>query len=206
MSALARASSFRSSGRSCPVGRHRPVARGGPSDYRQPGGDIEVPSAGVRNRCTIAAERDRRWRRGLVPRLAARARGALLVAAIVAAVVDGTAMAPGGHAVRGHGAPRDPVPGVPGRQRVEHARHRPPGRRRSATWLASMDASTTYLHPDYGPSGNVKKPYGIPWQIVARRSHSSRYGSSTRRRATRARTRCRRRRRSKEGPIATPSW
>ena len=36
----------------------------------------------------------------------------------------------------------------------------------SATWLASMDASTTYLHPDYGPSGNKKKPYGIPWEIV----------------------------------------
>jgi hypothetical protein len=36
----------------------------------------------------------------------------------------------------------------------------------SATWLASMDAGTTYLHPDYGPSGRPKKPYGIPWQIV----------------------------------------
>jgi len=29
-----------------------------------------------------------------------------------------------------------------------------------------MDASTTDLHPDYGPSGNAKQPYGIPWQIV----------------------------------------
>ncbi|HXW34481.1 MAG TPA: hypothetical protein VEJ87_07870 [Acidimicrobiales bacterium] len=37
----------------------------------------------------------------------------------------------------------------------------------SATWLDSMDASTTYLHPDYGPSGNASKPYGIPWQIVS---------------------------------------
>jgi hypothetical protein len=36
----------------------------------------------------------------------------------------------------------------------------------SGTWLASMDASTTFLHPDYGPSGNSKRPYGIPWQIV----------------------------------------
>ena len=36
----------------------------------------------------------------------------------------------------------------------------------SATWLASMDASKTLLHPDYGPSGN-KIPYGIPWQIVS---------------------------------------
>ena len=36
----------------------------------------------------------------------------------------------------------------------------------STTWLATMDASTADLHPDYGPSGHVKKPYGIPWQIV----------------------------------------
>jgi hypothetical protein len=36
----------------------------------------------------------------------------------------------------------------------------------SATWLAAMDSSTTYLHPDYGPSGNTKEPYGMPWQIV----------------------------------------
>ncbi|HXZ82579.1 MAG TPA: hypothetical protein VED84_02375 [Acidimicrobiales bacterium] len=36
----------------------------------------------------------------------------------------------------------------------------------SAKWLASMDSSTTYLHPDYGPSGNRNNPYGIPFQIV----------------------------------------
>jgi hypothetical protein len=36
----------------------------------------------------------------------------------------------------------------------------------SATWLAAMDSSTTSLHPDYGPSGNPREPYGIPWQIV----------------------------------------
>src|ERR1700722_13353843 len=34
----------------------------------------------------------------------------------------------------------------------------------SALWLASMAAGSTYLHPDYGPSGNPKEPYGIPWQ------------------------------------------
>jgi len=37
----------------------------------------------------------------------------------------------------------------------------------SSEWLASMDSSSTYLHPDYGPSGNPKKPYGIPWQTVS---------------------------------------
>ena len=36
----------------------------------------------------------------------------------------------------------------------------------SATWLASMNASGAFLHPDYGPSGSIKHPYGIPWQIV----------------------------------------
>jgi hypothetical protein len=35
----------------------------------------------------------------------------------------------------------------------------------SGAWLASMDARSTDLHPDYGPSG-AKEPYGIPWQIV----------------------------------------
>jgi hypothetical protein len=36
----------------------------------------------------------------------------------------------------------------------------------SAMWLSSMDSSTTLLHPDYGPSSNPKKPYGMPWTIV----------------------------------------
>src|ERR1019366_5884490 len=36
----------------------------------------------------------------------------------------------------------------------------------SATWLSSMAAASTDLHPDYGPSGNPKTPYGIPWKIV----------------------------------------
>jgi len=40
----------------------------------------------------------------------------------------------------------------------------------SATWLASMDSSSINLHPDYGPSGIAKKPYGIPWQVVPRRA------------------------------------
>jgi hypothetical protein len=37
----------------------------------------------------------------------------------------------------------------------------------SATWLSTMAAATTKLHPDFGPSRNPKKPYGIPWQVVA---------------------------------------
>ncbi len=36
----------------------------------------------------------------------------------------------------------------------------------SAAWLASMSSGSTYLHPDYGPSGNPRAPYGIPWTVV----------------------------------------
>ena len=49
---------------------------------------------------------------------------------------------------------------------------------KSATWLASMDASTTYLHPDYGPSGDPSNPYGIPWQIVPP-AHALRHRSAS---------------------------
>ena len=37
----------------------------------------------------------------------------------------------------------------------------------SATWLAAMGSAGTYLHPDFGPSGRRRKPYGIPWQVVS---------------------------------------
>lgn len=38
----------------------------------------------------------------------------------------------------------------------------------SATWMSSMNSSTINLHPDYGPSGNPRQPYGIPWTVVPR--------------------------------------
>lgn len=41
---------------------------------------------------------------------------------------------------------------------------------RSSQWLASMDSSSTLLHPDYGPSGDPRSPYGIPWNIVSPRT------------------------------------
>ncbi|MHB8378855.1 MAG: hypothetical protein ACYDB2_02915 [Acidimicrobiales bacterium] len=40
----------------------------------------------------------------------------------------------------------------------------------SATWLSSMNASTTLLHPDYGPSDSPRHPYGIPWAVVPARA------------------------------------
>jgi hypothetical protein len=52
----------------------------------------------------------------------------------------------------------------------------------SAKWLAAMDASSTDLHPDYGPSGD-KVPYGIPWNIVTKSTPLTRikfqYGSQS---------------------------
>jgi hypothetical protein len=38
----------------------------------------------------------------------------------------------------------------------------------SAAWLASMDSATTYLHPDFGPSGDLSAPYGIPFAVVGK--------------------------------------
>ncbi|MDQ3991496.1 MAG: hypothetical protein M3245_04195 [Actinomycetota bacterium] len=35
---------------------------------------------------------------------------------------------------------------------------------RNADWLATMEASTTRLHPDFGPSDGF--PYGIPYEVV----------------------------------------
>ena len=40
-----------------------------------------------------------------------------------------------------------------------------PVNKRSATWMANMDASTTNLHPDFGPDEGGY-PYGIPWTVV----------------------------------------
>ncbi len=37
----------------------------------------------------------------------------------------------------------------------------------SSAWLASMDSSTTNLHPDFGPSGDPTNPYGIPYTVVS---------------------------------------
>jgi hypothetical protein len=36
----------------------------------------------------------------------------------------------------------------------------------SAAWLTSMAASSTNLHPDFGPSGDPSNPYGIPYTVV----------------------------------------
>jgi hypothetical protein len=40
--------------------------------------------------------------------------------------------------------------------------------RRSAAWLARTAAGSTFLHPDFGPTGGDARPYGIPWQLTSR--------------------------------------
>jgi hypothetical protein len=37
----------------------------------------------------------------------------------------------------------------------------------SSEWLASMNASSTDLHPDFGPSGDPTNPYGMPYTVVS---------------------------------------
>jgi hypothetical protein len=37
----------------------------------------------------------------------------------------------------------------------------------SRQWLAHMASGSTNLHPDYGPGGGPKTPYGIPWQVTS---------------------------------------
>jgi hypothetical protein len=37
----------------------------------------------------------------------------------------------------------------------------------SAQWLASMDSGSTFLHPDFGPSGDPSNPYGMPYTVIS---------------------------------------
>jgi hypothetical protein len=37
---------------------------------------------------------------------------------------------------------------------------------RSRAWLKSMQAATSFLHPDFGPSFGKPRPYGIPYNVV----------------------------------------
>ncbi|HTZ07469.1 MAG TPA: hypothetical protein VMB72_00260, partial [Acidimicrobiales bacterium] len=83
------------------------------------------------------------------------------------AVAGGVAAAPGAGATGGTVVPGTSCPAFPADDVWNTSVTDLPVDAQSATWLASMDASSTFLHPDYGPSGNRKHPYGIPWQVVA---------------------------------------
>ena len=73
---------------------------------------------------------------------------------------------PGGGGGGGGGGTTAPtiggLSGLPGRQRLEPGRVEPARRARSANYVASINASGTKLHPDFGGDG----AYGIPFIVV----------------------------------------
>ena len=98
-----------------------------------------------------------------------------IAVAIVTAVGAGAAPASGAASASPSANPRTAGTTLPGTQcpafPADDVWNTPitglPVNAHSSTWLASMDSSATLLHPDYGPSGDPKSPYGIPWQVVS---------------------------------------
>jgi hypothetical protein len=70
----------------------------------------------------------------------------------------------------------------------------------SDTWLASMDASNTNLHPDFGPPN-----YGMPFDVVSKRHRVVRVRSTYADESDRVRYPVDRRTRSRAGATTT-SW
>ena len=87
----------------------------------------------------------------------------LLLCAVVVAVAAGAtpAVSAGSRVLPGTTCPVLPA------DDVWHADvSRLPVHPRSAQWLARMQTSTRRLHPDFGPSGDPRAPYGIPYTVV----------------------------------------
>ena len=102
-----------------------------------------------------------------------------IAAALAAATLIGLALNLGvGAASPGVASAGTPVPGAPDCPMfpADNVWNTPiadlPVDPHSAQWLASMDASTTDLHPDFGPSGDPANPYGMPYTVVSP-SHST---------------------------------
>jgi hypothetical protein len=115
-----------------------------------------------------------RWRpvRGLRLFVGAFAGGVVLVAAgtVLAAVVAATGVViavPGAAQPDGTILPGTSCPAFPADDVWNTPVTGLPVAPDSASWLASMNAATTDLHPDFGPAGKRRPPYGIPWQIVS---------------------------------------
>ncbi|MGD0746513.1 MAG: hypothetical protein ABSB68_01720 [Acidimicrobiales bacterium] len=97
-----------------------------------------------------------------------------MAAALAAAAVIGLGLGFGvGVASPGVASAGTPVPGAPNCSMfpADNVWNTPianlPVDPHSAQWLASMDASTTNLHPDFGPSGDPSNPYGMPYTVVS---------------------------------------
>ena len=91
------------------------------------------------------------------------------VAAVTIAVVWAGTSAPAGASPAAHSTPLPGAPNCPlfPADNVWNTNIASlPVNSHSAAWLASMDASTTNLHPDFGPSGDPSNPYGIPYTVV----------------------------------------
>jgi hypothetical protein len=95
-----------------------------------------------------------------------RARIAVALSALALSIAPLTPLAGAAGAPRGITIPGTNCPAFP----ADNVWNTPitglPVNSQSTTWLAAMDASSTDLHPDYGPSGDAAAPYGIPWEVV----------------------------------------
>lgn len=105
-------------------------------------------------------------RRGRVRRAAVAAAAFLGVAGVSGSVLMATGAPTAGSVASATTLPNTPCPAFPADDVWNTPVSGLPVDARSAAWLASIGSATTFLHPDYGPSGRASKPYGIPWQIV----------------------------------------
>jgi hypothetical protein len=105
---------------------------------------------------------DRRWRVGLAAATSIALLGSLGAGGAVAARAGSATPATG---TRVPGAPNCPM--FPANNVWNTPITTLPVDAHSAAWLASMSASTTDLHPDFGSSGDLAAPYGIPFIVVA---------------------------------------
>ncbi len=117
---------------------------------------------------------DRRSRLGLRVRAVA---GLTWLPLILASVLVASSVAPA-TAVTPTATPKGPpVPGAPNCQMFPANNvwntdiSKLPVNKHSATWMAHMDASTTNLHPDFGPNEGGY-PYGIPWMVINPRTQA----------------------------------
>jgi len=107
--------------------------------------------------------------RGSAPRRVAKTTGPGRTRILAALVMVGALAVAGGE---GRAAAGTPVPGAPNCPMFPADNiwntdiSGLPVNAHSAQWMASMDSSTTDLHPDFGPSGDPSNPYGMPYNVV----------------------------------------
>ncbi len=119
-------------------------------------------------------DRDRRSRLGFRVRAVA---GFAWLPLILASVPVASSLAPAAAVTRTATPKGPPVPGAPNCQMFPANNvwntdiSKLPVNKHSATWMAHMHASTTNLHPDFGPNQGGY-PYGIPWTVINPRTQA----------------------------------